>query len=77
MDTGAEHPETYEFVKKVNAEFDLNLVCLRAKINEKLGDGVGYRIVGIDEICDDLQPWHDMAKKYGLPYHGGHFALTG
>ena len=73
MDTGAEHPETYEFVKKVNAEFDLNLVCLRAKINEKLGDGVGYRIVGIDEICDDLQPWHDMAKKYGLPYHGGAF----
>ena len=73
MDTGAEHPETYEFVKKVNAEFDLNLVCLRAKINEKLGEGVGYRIIGIDEICDDLQPWRDMSLKYGLPYHGGAF----
>lgn len=73
MDTGAEHPETYEFVKKVNTEFDLNLVCLRAVIHPDMGVGVTYKIVGIDEIKHDLEPWREMVNKYGLPYLTGAF----
>lgn len=67
MDTGAEHPETYKFIKKMVNEWDIKLVCLRADINPKLGVGVTYREVGIDELKPDLQPWRDMVAKYGLP----------
>ena len=73
MDTGAEHPATYDFVRKCNDYFDLNLICLRTVVSDKWKEGVSYRVVGINEIGDDLQPWRDMSLKYGLPYHGGAF----
>jgi len=73
MDTGAEHPATYDFVRKCNDYFGLNLICLRTVVSDKWKEGVSYRLVGIDEIGDDLQPWRDMSLKYGLPYHGGAF----
>lgn len=73
MDTGAEHPQTYEFIKQCNDYFGLNLVCLRPVVNAVQGVGVSYRVVGINKIGDDLQPWRDMSLKYGLPYHGGAF----
>ena len=73
MDTGAEHPKTYEFIRKVNKEFNLNLVCLRVKINPILGQGNSYEVVSIDDICHDLKPFSDMMQKYGTPYFGGAF----
>jgi len=73
MDTGAEHPATYQFVRKCNEYFDLNLVCLRVVMNPILGKGNSYQIISIDEIGHDLQPWRDMSLKYGLPYKGGEF----
>lgn len=73
MDTGAEHPKTYEFIRKVNAEFKLNLTCLRTKFNPELGKANSYSIVGIDEIKQDLKPFREMMKKYGTPYIGGMF----
>ena len=76
MDTGAEHEATYEFIKQVNDYFDLNLICLRTVVSDKWNEGVSYRVVGINEIGGDLQPWRDMSLKYGLPYHGGRFAQT-
>ena len=48
-------------------------MCLRAVVDMQFGVGVNYKIVDIDEICNDLQPWRDMSLKYGLPYHGGAF----
>jgi len=71
MDTGAEHEATYEFIKQVNDYFDLNLICLRTVVSDKWKEGVSYRVVGINEIGNDLRPWRDMSLKYGLPYHGG------
>ena len=73
MDTGAEHEATYEFIKQVDDYFDLNLVCMRTVVSDKWREGVNYRIIGIDEIGHDLQPWRDMSLKYGLPYKGGEF----
>lgn len=73
MDTGAEHPATYDFVRECNDYFDLNLVCLRTNVSMEYGVGVGYRIIGIDEIGHDLQPWSDMLQKYGTPYIHGAF----
>tara|TARA_R100000951_G_scaffold91472_1_gene79833 strand:- start:3651 stop:4475 length:825 start_codon:yes stop_codon:yes gene_type:complete len=73
MDTGAEHPKTYEFIKNVNREFDLNLVCLRLKVNPELGKGNSYTVVDIDSLKPDLVPFRDMIEKYGIPYIGGMF----
>lgn len=73
MDTGFEHPATYDFVKKVNDYFDLNLVCLRGDFSAPLGGGVGFNIVDINECKQDLVPFGEMMQKYGVPYYGGMF----
>jgi len=67
MDTGAEHPKTYEFIRNVNKGFGLNLVCLRGDFNQPLGKGHSYRVVDIDCIKCDLAPFSEMCKKYGTP----------
>lgn len=67
MDTGAEHPKTYEFIRRVNREFDLNLTCLRGDFNQPLGVGHSYKIVSIDDIGPDLEPYRQMVMKYGTP----------
>lgn len=71
MDTGAEHPKTYEFIRKVNSAFGLNLTCLRTKFNPELGKANSYEVVSIDDIKCDLKPWQEMMKKYGTPYNPG------
>ena len=32
MDTGAEHPKTYDFVRQCNEYLDLNIICLRTVV---------------------------------------------
>ena len=54
MDTGAEHPKTYEFVKNVVNYFDINLTCLRVVVNPELGSGNSYRIISLDELKQDI-----------------------
>ena len=73
MDTGAEHPKTYDFIKNVNKEFNLDLVCLRLKITPELGKGNNYSIIDINDVGSDLKPFKDMISKYGVPYIGGMF----
>ena len=73
MDTGAEHPNTYDFVRNVSKHFGVEITCLRVDINPELGKGNSYKVVSIDEIRQDLQPWKDMINKYGVPYYGGAF----
>ncbi len=67
MDTGAEHPKTYEFIRKVNKHFNLNLTCLRGDFKQPLGKGHSYKIVSINDICADLKPYKNMVDKYGTP----------
>jgi len=71
MDTGAEHPKTYEFIKKCVKFFDIDLVCLRPIVHEKMGVGMTYEEISIDEIGYDLSVWNDMTNKYGNPYNPG------
>ncbi len=73
MDTGAEHPKTYDFIRSVVDNFGIKLICLRVDINPTLGAGNGYKVVSIDEIGPDLEPWVGMIGKYGVPYQGGAF----
>ncbi|WP_338854198.1 phosphoadenosine phosphosulfate reductase family protein (plasmid) [Alteromonas macleodii] len=65
--TGAEHPKTYQFIQDVVEHFGIDLICLRPVINPKMNVGVTYRVVEMEELKADLQPWKDMVAKYGLP----------
>ena len=67
MDTGAEHPATYDFIRKVDAHFGLDLVCLRCDASAPLGKGVEPYQVGLDEIGQDLVPFRSICDKYGTP----------
>ena len=73
MDTGAEDPKTYEFIKNIVKHWKIDLVCLRVMVNPKLGEANYYREISLDELKCDLQPWRDILKKYGTPYFGGAF----
>ena len=73
MDTGAEHPKTYEFVRNVARYFGVEVTCLRVDVNPELGKGNGYSVISIDDIQQDLKPWQKMMEKYGVPYYGGAF----
>jgi len=67
MDTGAEHPKTYEFIKNIVKYFNINLICLQPKTTFELGIGNTYDIVSINDIRWDLKLWADLLKKYGRP----------
>lgn len=73
MDTGAEDPETYEYAKRVNKEFDLNVVCLRAVVNPEANIGVSFEIVDLNDCKHDMKPFKAMMAKYGTPYIKGAF----
>ena len=73
MDTGAEHPKTYDFVRQCNDYFGLNLVCLRAKVSQENGVGISYEIINIADIGHNLNVWRDMLSKYSTPYMHGAF----
>ncbi len=71
MDTGAEHPKTYEFIKKVNKYLGLNLTCLRGDFNQPLGKPHTYKVVDIDDCNCDLGPYTELVNKYGTPSTAG------
>lgn len=73
MDTGAEHPKTYEFVYNIALWWGIPITCLRANINPVMNKASSYTEVTLNEIGPDLQPWKDMLNKYGHPYVGGAF----
>lgn len=69
MDTGAEHPKTYEFIKRCVEYFGIELICLRGNFNQPAGQGHTYDIVPLDEIRHDMVngPYAQMMRKYGIP----------
>lgn len=67
MDTGAEHPATYQFIRDIVKHWEINLVCLRVVYNETLGKGNSYKQISVDDIQQDLEPWIGMLSKYGCP----------
>lgn len=73
MDTGAEHPKTYEFIRNIVKHWKIRLTCLRVIPNPEMNKPSTYEILTIDQICPDLEPWKRMLKKYGHPYVGGAF----
>ena len=67
MDTGAEHPKTYEFIQRCDQHFGLNLVCLRGRFNQPLGKSHTYEVVSSSDIGPDNGPFAEMMSKYGTP----------
>lgn len=67
MDTGAEHPKTYEFIKKCVAHFGIELTCLRAVIPTEAGVGPTYKVIPLQDIGFDLSIFQSFMAKYGNP----------
>ncbi len=76
MDTGAEHPKTYKFIRDVVEHFGIELTCLRVKVNPVMNKGVRWTVVPLEDCKPDLQPWKDMTAKYGTPYVNGAFCTS-
>lgn len=76
MDTGAEHPKTYEFIRNVVKHFNIDLVCIKAVVTHQKGVGITYRKIGLDELRWDLQTWKDLMQKHGNPYVQGSFCTN-
>lgn len=73
MDTGAEHEETYRFIKNFCDVFGRNVTFLRGDFSLPIGSGVGFRVVSADDLKPDYKPYAEMLEKYGTPYIGGAF----
>lgn len=69
MDTGAEHPATYQFIKDIVSHWKIDLVCLRVVVNPVMNKGGSYKIIPLEDLKQDLEPWKEMVKKYGAPYY--------
>lgn len=67
MDTGAEHPKTYKFIRQIVRRWGIKLTCLRVVYNKTLGKGNSYKIINYNKIRCDLEPWKGMVRKYGCP----------
>ena len=67
MDTGAEHPETYKFIREMVKFWCVDLTCIRVKYSDFLGVGNSYEIISVDDIGLSMYPWEGMLKKYGTP----------
>lgn len=73
MDTGAEHPKTYEFIRNIIKHWKIKLTCLRVIPNPEMNKPSTYEILSASQIGPDLEPWRRMLSKYGHPYVGGAF----
>ncbi len=69
MDTGAEHPKTYEFIKKCVEHFGVELTCLQGDFNQPVGTGHTYKVASIEECKHDMVngPFAQLMRKYGAP----------
>jgi hypothetical protein len=65
MDTGAEHPKTYEFIKNCDKHFGLNLKVLKPIVNPEMGKGMDYKIITTNEMGWDLSVMKSLVIKYG------------
>ena len=68
-DTAAEHPKTYAFVRNVAKHFNIEITCLRTKIDfiNGVGGPASYEVIPLSRCTNDLKPFHDLLKKCGTP----------
>lgn len=71
MDTGAEHPKTYKFMREFHLyilqEYGVTITFLRGDFNQPIGVGHKYKVINPCELKADLGPFREMVNKYGTP----------
>lgn len=65
--TGQEREETYEFVRRCDEYFDLDLVWVEAEVFHGSRKGCGHRVVDFNSADRTGQVFEEMIKKYGIP----------
>lgn len=68
-DTGAEHDDTYRFIRDAKKSLGIEIICLKAVMPE--GKGVTWMEVSTDEIGRDYFAWNQITSRYGNPYMPG------
>lgn len=66
-DTGAEHPKTYAFIRKVVEYFGIELTCIRTHIPLEYGFGAVPVLISLDQCGQDLKPFLNVCEKHGTP----------
>jgi 3'-phosphoadenosine 5'-phosphosulfate sulfotransferase (PAPS reductase)/FAD synthetase len=67
MNTGQEHPKTYEFIERCDREFGLDLVWLEPVVRNGQKKGSTHRIVTAETAHRGLELFEAMIYKYGHP----------
>jgi len=69
--TGMERPETIDFLKKIEIEWNIPLVKIEGVYSDKLGTGVKYKIVDWENLNMTARPFSEaiMHKNKGI-YNG-------
>ena len=70
-DTGAEHPDTYRFVRDAERELDMPITCLKLIMPKEEGKGCQYLVCTTDDIKPDYFAWKQLTSKYGNPFMPG------
>lgn len=69
MDTGAEHPKTYDFLRDVVSNWGIKLTCLQGDFDQPVGEGHSYNVVSVNDLKHDPVngTYGQMMNKYGVP----------
>lgn len=70
-DTGAEHEDTYRFIRDSEKELGKKITCLKLVMPKKKGKGCQYKVCTTDDIGPDYFAWNQLTSKYGNPYFPG------
>lgn len=65
--TGQEHEETLEFVKRCDRHFGLGVQWVEGVVHPELGTGTTHKLVDFGTANRKGAPFEDMIAKYGLP----------
>lgn len=65
--TGQEHEETLNFVRKCDYHFKFETVWLEASISQQHGAGTTHKVVTYETASRNGYPFEQLIKKYGLP----------
>lgn len=76
-DTGAEHADTYRFIRDAEIELGKKITCLKLIMPKKDRAPSEFVVCGTDEIGPDYFAWIQLTNKYGNPYiPGGKFCTN-
>lgn len=73
-DTGAEHKDTYRFVRDAENMLGKKITCLKLIMPKEKNVGCRYEVCTVDDIGPDYKAWKQLTSKYGNPFiPGGKF----